>query len=848
MEQNKEETKKIIEEAIVHIQNAKDLEELQKKLEATLTKEFLSLITKELITRRKKAAAAKRAYNKRGEMDLSIEKQTEIKELKEAEKRLSEIKRNVSAPEAYRREEKKSIGINERKQHLIEEINAINYWVSKEAKELVEEYAKSQMANEKIIILRHLEKIYKEATQELDRYKKETFERIKNMVAEDANIKRNRATTKKVLYDKLNTKEYKPFQEKLEALVIEVKKAHHILKDITTLIDLENKQIKDMTKLEFTNEDLIESKDFLEPRNKTEQELQRILRRLESGKYLQKYGYKLENGIPEEIANLLSDLQDLPKKELEELTYLAEDIIKKTRKGIKKGQSASLDLEKEFLRLVEKEFVKIRPIFYEYEEDTSIYYEILYKLIQDDRNYPYIKNLLEIEEFQRARKEGIKKNGNSRKKIEKTEKEHFVLLLLDEFIKNYKLALLDQNLEYQSPDFYKEIIKLFINKEVDLLPRELTKYTTRLNEFSQYVKGKGYQTTSKVLEDIEELIAFQKNSFNNVDYKETFEKIDDATKEELYQYSLDEGVKHNNRLKYPTYQETLTCKTFKINGVEPFAFSISYLPDGSKNIGIHILDTTKIVNFNDLLQKELETNTLSLPTFTEDKLYPTMLFQCLVTKEGKLKKAAITPANLKISKTLTSKDLDNYREVLEAKEFEGWLALLQEKLELNENRYQETSITKIVSTYLSEMLAYNFTNNSIPFIYKSALPEADRLILKNHNEIVSDLMKVSKHKSHKIFEVLDQVTESYYVSEKTTDSTIELNPGTETGVYLLNTLHKFERETYEPEEAAEEVRGLLTKLNSKREYVPSCLNNINDKNVKQMIRRYKKAAKVASNS
>lgn len=848
MERNKEETKKIIEEAIVHIQNAKDLGELQEKLETTLTEELLTLITKELITRRKNAVAAKRAYNKRGEMDLSIEKQTEIKELKETEKHLSEIKRNASVPEDSRRKVKRSIGINDRKNHLVEEINAINYWVSKEAKELLEEYTKTQMANEKITILRHLEKIYKEATIELDRYKKETFERIKDMVAEDANIKRNRATAKKVLYDKLNTEEYKPFQEKLETLAIAAKKSHHILRDITTLIDLENKQIKDMTKLEFTNEDLIESKDFLEPRNKTEEELQRILRRLDSGKYLQKYGHKLEDGMPEEITNLLSNLQDLPRKELEELTYLAEDVIKKTRKSIKKGQSTSSDLEKEFLRLVEKEFVKIRPIFYDYDEDTSIYYDILYKLMQDDRNYPYIKNLLELEEFQRARKEGIKKSGNSRKKIEKTEKEHFVLLVLDEFIKNYKLALLDQNLEYQNPSFYKEIIKLFINKEVELLPRELTKYTTRLNEFSEYVKSKGYQTTSKVLEDIEELIAFQKITSNTPDYQENFERIDDATKEELYQYSLDEGVEHNNRFDYPTYQESLTCKTFKIDGVEPFAFSISYLPDGSKNIGIHILDTTKIVNFNDLLQKELEENNLSLPTFAEDRFYPTMLFQCLVTKEGKLKKSAITPANLKISKTLTSKDLDDYRNILEAKEFEGWLALLQEKLELDENRYQETSITKIVSTYLSEMLSYNFTGNNIPFIYKSALPDSDKLILKNHNEMVSDLMKVSKTKAHKIFEVLDKPTESYYVPEKTSDSSVELNPSTETGVYLLNTLHKLERGIYEPEEASEEVKGLLTKLNNKREYVPACLSNVNDKKVKQMIRRYKRAAKSANNS
>lgn len=762
MERNKEETKKIIEEAIVHIQNAKDLGELQEKLETTLTEELLTLITKELITRRKNAVAAKRAYNKRGEMDLSIEKQTEIKELKETEKHLSEIKRNASVPE-------------------------------------------------------------------------------------DSNIKRNRATAKKVLYDKLNTEEYKPFQEKLETLAIAAKKSHHILRDITTLIDLENKQIKDMTKLEFTNEDLIESKDFLEPRNKTEEELQRILRRLDSGKYLQKYGHKLEDGMPEEITNLLSNLQDLPRKELEELTYLAEDVIKKTRKSIKKGQSTSSDLEKEFLRLVEKEFVKIRPIFYDYDEDTSIYYDILYKLMQDDRNYPYIKNLLELEEFQRARKEGIKKSGNSRKKIEKTEKEHFVLLVLDEFIKNYKLALLDQNLEYQNPSFYKEIIKLFINKEVELLPRELTKYTTRLNEFSEYVKSKGYQTTSKVLEDIEELIAFQKITSNTPDYQENFERIDDATKEELYQYSLDEGVEHNNRFDYPTYQESLTCKTFKIDGVEPFAFSISYLPDGSKNIGIHILDTTKIVNFNDLLQKELEENNLSLPTFAEDRFYPTMLFQCLVTKEGKLKKSAITPANLKISKTLTSKDLDDYRNILEAKEFE-WLALLQEKLELNENIYQETSITKIVSTYLSEMLSYNFAGNNIPFIYKSTLPDSDKLILKNHNEMVSDLMKVSKTKAHKIFEVLDKPTESYYVPEKTSDSSVELNPSTETGVYLLNTLHKLERGIYEPEEASEEVKGLLTKLNNKREYVPACLSNVNDKKVKQMIRRYKRAAKSANNS
>ena len=225
-----------------------------------------------------------------------------------------------------------------------------------------------------------------------------------------------------------------------------------------------------------------------------------------------------------------------------------------------------------------------------------------------------------------------------------------------------------------------------------------------------------------------------------------------------------------------------------------------------------------------------------------------MLFQCLVTKEGKLKKSAITPANLKISKTLTSKDLDDYRNILEAKEFEGWLALLQEKLELDENRYQETSITKIVSTYLSEMLSYNFTGNNIPFIYKSALPDSDKLILKNHNEMVSDLMKVSKTKAHKIFEVLDKPTESYYVPEKTSDSSVELNPSTETGVYLLNTLHKLERGIYEPEEASEEVKGLLTKLNNKREYVPACLSNVNDKKVKQMIRRYKRAAKSANNS
>lgn len=832
--------KKVTDQVIQYIEECNDLNELEQKIGEELTPVILTAINKQLTSKQKNLAMTKRFYNSKNDIELSIETQIELNKLKEITKKFREMKKDKPSKQTRLSKSIQTTNrLDSKKEKLITEINDINYWLNDAILDEFRAYQENQMISERIRILKELQLIYKKATQELQRYKKEKIKQIKHMVAIDSHTKENFDTTEKILYDKLNTKEYKILQESIKELVIECKKSSHVLTDLNRLIELEHIIMKQMTLPELTNEDLIESKDFLEPKNDIEQKLQIILRKLLQGKYLKQYGDKLLTTIPPEITDLIESLKSLSKEELENLTYLAEGVIKNARKKIKKGDSNQTDIEKIFLQKVEKQFKNIRPVSYENDEDTSVYYDILHKLMADDRNYQYIKELIEIEQFKNARKKSKQKFGKSRKKVIQTEKEHIILLLLDEFIKNYKLKLLDQGLEFKDPIFYKNVIKLFISKNTELTEVELAKYINRLDEFKMYVKSKGYQNTSRVLNDIDEINYFQQQN-KQVEQKEQAEILSKTDKKEIVEFSLKQGMAINNKKAYPNYFPSLTTKTFILEDIKPFAFSLSYLENGSTKIGIHILDTTKIINYNDLLKLEFEKGLLSFPQFQEKSNYPTISFEYLLKNNYQIQKKSITPSNLHIDKCFSKQDLDEYQKIPELKQFLTYVNVIQENLNSGENFYQENTIQELITKHISETISYSFQNNSIPFIYQSYLPENDRLIQQNHNETVADLIKVSKKMAHQIYDILDKKVSGYYIPEKTENSSIELNPDTEAGIYLLNVIHKVYNQNYNPEEEQEEVRNLLLKLNSDKEYVPSGLLEGNDKKIKQMIHTFNK--------
>lgn len=796
MRKRKEEYIEIVREAISYIKNVESLQELERQLGEELTDDKLSEISKTLIAMKRSNRAQNRSYKNKGQDELALETQIEFKEIKEIDEKFRWM-RNQPAPVEERRttnDTPRESRLEERRKKTISDIELINYWISDEAKEKFKLYKETGFYNERLSILRELQSIYTKALQEQKVYKKEMTERIYHMVAVDTNIKQGLPTSKKLIYAQMNKEEYSSLKEKLEDMTLELRKCYQLLEKIIHLKELDNAQIKLLTNPELANEELIENYDFIEPKNEIEKEFQRILRKLVLGKYTSEYSNMPVRFIPEDVKELLNHMLNLPTDELEELTILAVDVIKQKRKAISKEENS---WEKAFLKNIEKEFARIKPIVYEIEdEDTSVYYDILNKLMQDDRNYEYIKKLLEIEEFTRARTTYKEKEGQGRKAVVTKRKEHVVLLVLDNFIKNYKLKLQNQGFEYIEPAYYKEIIKLFINKETELMQEEQDKYYLRIEEFKEYIKGKGYQSTENVLIDIEEIEIFD-NSYEkqNVQNKEV-QYFNDEQRGEIYEYLLNDGIIRNQRKGYPEFKTSDTVSTFEIEGVEPFAFSISYNQDGSKKVGIHILDTTTIINGNEYIAKELECGYGQLPTLNTKREYPTMMFETTIQMNNNLESLKIIPANIKIDTYYNSQDLDKYREIATLKEFVNWLCLIRDKMNYEENIYQESSMKNIIESYLSQTISLQFENERIPFIYQSTLPNAEELILRNHNAICQDLYKIERKKAHQIFDIMHEQESIYYIPSKTSASKIEINPSTEEGIYLLNTIHRIGMNRY----------------------------------------------------
>ena len=840
MRKRKEEYIEIVKEAISYIKNVESLQELERQLGEELTDDKLSEISKTLIAMKRSNRAQNRSYKNKGQDELALETQIEFKEIKAIDEKFRWM-RNQPAPVEERRttnDTPRESRLEERRKKTISDIELINYWISDEAKEKFQLYKETGFYNERLSILKELQSIYTKALQEQKSYKKEMTENIYRMVAVDSNIKQGLPTSKKLIYAQMNKEEYSSLKEKLEDMTSELRKCHQLLECIIHLKELDNAQIKLLTNPELVNEELIENYDFIEPKNEIEKDFQRILRKLVLGKYTSEYSNMPVRFIPEEVKELLNHMLNLPEYELEELTILAIDVIKQKRKNINKEENR---WEKAFLKNIEKEFIRIKPVFYEIEdEDTSVYYDILNKLMQDDRNYEYIKKLLEIEEFTKARTTYKEQEDQGRKKVITRRKEHIVLLVLDNFIKNYKLKLQNQGFDYIEPAYYKEIIKLFINKETELTQEEQDKYYLRLEEFKEYIKGKGYQSTEKVLTDIEEIETFDNNYEKSNVQNNRVQYFDNEQRGEIYEYLLNDGIIRNYRKGYPEFKTTDTVRTFQIEGVEPFAFSISYNQDGSKRVGIHVLDTTTIINGNEYIAKELECGYDKLPTLNTKREYPTMMFETTIQRNNNLESLKISPANIKIDAYYNGRDLDNYREIPTLKEFVNWLGLIRDKINYEENIYQESSMENIIESYLSETISLKLESEKIPFIYQSSLPNAEELILKNHNAICQDLYKIERKKAHQIFDIMHDQESKYYIPSKTSESRIEINPSTEEGIYLLNTIHRIGMNRYNPEEAETEVKELLEKLNEQHEYVPSSLEKSNEKGIKKILKAYQK--------
>ena len=824
MKEKKEIFKEELESIISIIEEIKTQEDLEKILGEKWTPSTQEQLLEELNLLNKKTSRLITKHNTRGDFDLSLGLRLKRERIKETYRKLREIKTDDQ-------NDSTSLKQYNRIQSILMEISKLNYWVTPEAEEVFNQYKESRITKEKMELLDYLIQQYTNYEEQTMTEYRQKEEEITKMIVKREHIRERKSTAKKLIFSHLHTEKYKKYHTELSQVTNKNRKIYRVLQDLKRLKKIESTNKKTPNRLELTNEDLIDKNRFIEPKNEVEKDYQKVLIKISNGEYLTSKNND-ENSIPREIQELLKELNKLTISEIEELIILAVDIIKNKRKSIRYGESIEGDREREFLKMVGNEFERSRPMVYEDTEDTSAYYYILEKLLDDDRNYEYIKRLLKIEEFKKARAKVRKKEHHNNKTVVKTEKEHIVLSILDKFIYNYKIKLLNQGNYYIEPGYYKEVLKLFMNNHTKLNPNEQEVYNTKLREFKDFIINKSYASSQTVIRDIEQLQA----GLNLKEQQQEIKPLSESEKESLYLYNLERKVETNKIKGYSEYLPSSKIKTFQVEGFDQYAFSIVYEGNKKINMNIHILDNSSIKNELDSVKQQLIDYDLNFSTLEEDNVYPTIAFINGFKKQDIVHKD-ITPANIKIDKYYTKDDLKNQFQPREIEDFIDFLAKLERK-----NKIKSNTPIEIIDSYVMKVMETSPRTQSVPLIYQSHLKDQDLLVFNNHMETSHILSRVKdKQLSNKIFDILDTKDDiTYYSLKKTKDRKLKLSPKTEEGVYMLNAINSVSDEMYNQDFIVEEATTLLEKLNSQNGYIPSYLIKENNKNMSTKTKEYQK--------
>ena len=144
-------------------------------------------------------------------------------------------------------------------------------------------------------------------------------------------------------------------------------------------------------------------------------------------------------------------------------------------------------------------------------------------------------------------------------------------------------------------------------------------------------------------------------------------------------------------------------------------------------------------------------------------------------------------------------------------------------------------------------MGQRFEKSGLPFIYKKELENNEQLILDNHNNTCQLLSNIPKSDAHKIFDILDKNTESYYIPSYSKDGEIEFDTRTYLGIYLLDIFNKIRTGTYSLEDEMDSLKDKLNILNGNSSYLPSGVVISNDKKIKTMSKKFPEGFKQVCN-
>ena len=677
----------------------------------------------------------------------------------------------------------------------------INYFLSKEELTLFINYLDEEKISKRLSSLYKLKDIYLLNNIKNYQKKKEIINEVVQKIAKENNISLDLRKNKKVLRQHLELEKYQQLKEKVSIANLEYKKSKLILKYINKLIKIEKKQ-EEMNKQSKEQENIKQLKDFTDYftyQTNLNQKLSDLLNELCHGLYLKKYGEGLNHFIPEDITKIFKEINKLPEFAKEEVCLLGKDVLKNYLRTLPKENTTEKNFIKKIIHLFEENLpleVKNNTL------DTSSYYNILSYLSEDDKNYSIIEKLiLQIDNFKYARQDN-----------------HILFYLLDKFIQNYKVKLVNQGIQYTDPIFYKEIIKLIFNQTNPLSEIEIEQFLDKISDFINYCKKRKYISLSEVNEDISEIISSlhqekaEKEEYNILEQENILKNVAFPNLVNYYQRSSKEIVKEN---------------TFMFNKRKNTAFSISCDENGTITFTTHLLDNSKLLSF----ESELLSHQERLIKLEKETTYPVLSFSYSLTKNNVLLPLKITSSLVNINEVFSEKDIQTNPKNPILKDS---ISILQKLNNTSEEITTVSSFFQLVDYVLCSNIKEIFQKNNIPFIYQEEITDKS-LTHRNHNQICQVLSEIDKEEAHTIFNIIDENKDKYYTMKNNTTSTIELNPDTSLGIYLLSTIHKIKEGTYSQEEAIKTISYLLEKLN-KTNYTPYQVRNENNKELRKVLK------------
>ncbi len=677
----------------------------------------------------------------------------------------------------------------------------INYFLSEEELNLLTNYLNAEKTPEKLSYLYKLKDIYLLNNIKNYQKKKEMTREVVQKIAKENNISLDFRKNKKILHQHLELEKYQQLKEKISITNLEYKKSKLILKYINKLIKIEKKQ-DEINKQSPKPENGTQLKDFTDYftyQTNLNQELSNFLNKLCRGDYLQKYGDGLNDFMPEDITKIFKEINKLPEFAKEEICLLGKDVLKNYLRTLPKENTTEKNFIKKIIHLFEENLpleVKDKTL------DTSSYYNILSYLSEDDRNYPIIEKLiLQIDNFKYARQDN-----------------HILFYLLDKFIQNDKVKLVNQGIQYTDPNFYKEIIKLIFNQTNPLSELETNQFLDKISDFINYCKKRKYISLSEVNEDLAEIISSlhqaqeEKEEYNIEEQENILKNVALPNLVNYYQRSSKEVIKEN---------------TFMFNKRKNTAFSITYAENGTTTFTTHLLDNSKLLSF----ESELLSHQDKLIQLEKETTYPVLSFSYSLTKDNVLLPLRVTSSLININEVFSEKDIQkNPKNPI----LDDSISILQKLNNTSEEITTVFSFFQLVDYTLSTNIKEIFQKNNIPFIYQEEITDKS-LTHKNHNQICQILSEIDKEEAHTIFNIIDENKDKYYTMKNNTTSTVELNPDTSLGIYLLSTIHKIQEGTYSQEEAIKTISYLLERLN-KTNYTPYQVRNENNKELRKILK------------